>query len=246
MSKKNNNKGNCDGCGCNPCDECCPSNVPVPISSDSSYCPDLCELAEDESPDCGVTPGMKGKTVKNNGQCDSCNIPDPDYSESSYCPNLCELAADEDPCCLISAGNKRKAVKSPIVKAKEEKVKGTNKMIVLDLVKNTNNAHPWSSENKSEYCLSSVGRFGHTLHLHVGNTYKFKNGKVPQGIRHTVYFSTLPVIRQNGATSNNDFPSVVQNSEGIIKVTSRTPKTFYYHSTIDPYAGGLIIIHNNK
>jgi hypothetical protein len=120
--------------------------------------------------------------------------------------------------------------------------------VVSKRVRDNERPHPWEKRINSEVCFAVNGVRGKTLFLRRGNTYYFEikqKSDNKNGAQH-LYFTTDPM---GGGKSGAYDPTPMEGSpeptaNGVVcyKVTSNTPKLFYYQSRSSPMLGGTIVV----
>ncbi len=127
--------------------------------------------------------------------------------------------------------------------------------VVSKKPRNTEKPHPWEHRiTDTDVCFAVNGIRGKTIFLRRSNTYYFeikqkadKNGNLNQYL----YFTTDPMGGIAGDHSDNPSydpspmegaPDPTANGVICLKVTSKTPKLFYYQSKTYQMLGGPIVV----
>ncbi len=127
--------------------------------------------------------------------------------------------------------------------------------LVSKRARNGEKPHPWEHRiTDTDMCFAVNGVRGKTLFLRRGNTYYFEIKQKPDRNGHLnqyLYFTTDPMGGVAGEHTDNPSydpapmdgaPDPTANGVVCYKVTSKTPKLFYYQSKTFQMLGGPIVV----
>lgn len=241
----------CKSCGCRECSDYSRSSVLSSLgdSESKSECPKFDDLARDRKKKCidirkhhseplyrpgtsaqkqTMTPKIQSRNtaVGNNQYGFSQSLVRPHYSNQS--------------------NEKKELIHSDSTEKKESSASSSSKGKKFIVTFGPKSGHQWAEYQNGDKSIHINGKNGPVLHLYRGCSYFFcVEQTVPAGEdpEHSLILTNNPSGGQGSRMIPNSFSPVPRGCV-CLKVDETTPRYFFYHDYKNPFAGGLVIVHD--